>query len=443
MRRKTNGGGMAQSFAMTREQLDAMAAVADEAAGGAWKPAGEVLRRVRAVPTDLIAVDELTRVGGWPTERFSLIHGPSSQGKTQAMLLLGASFLKRGHFFDLIDAEYTTPITWCEELMTPEVAHLPTFRALRPQTYEEVRDAVRRKCDAVGEARAKGRLDPKTTGLIGLDSLRKLVPKKLYETLAKEMTDEKPKGFRKSPKGIDGYGGRAAQMKAALNASWLDELVPLLGQTGMAMAVISRETEDPDADPFDDDAVKVGGGKAVFYESSVALRCLLGGFIVDGDDKRLVGEKTICRLRKTKVGHRMQKVPEGFFHVSNGVLVPAGHDRARDVLELGRKLGSVVVSGAWWCTADGETIGQGINKAVVALHDNAELLAQLEAETRAMFVLEGTEGPASQVGEREVEHADGGSERPAHGRKDSGVPKVRRHKGGAAASGKSRARRKG
>ena len=70
-----------------------------------------------------------------------------------------------------------------------------------------------------------------TSALIAIDSIRKLVPKKLFDELAKaEKADsgDKPKGrFAKKPKGVDGYGGRAAQLKAALNAAWMDELVPL------------------------------------------------------------------------------------------------------------------------------------------------------------------------------------------------------------------------
>jgi hypothetical protein len=74
---------IAPSFAENREHLKAMEAIAAKC--GAWKPAQEVLVPVRAVPTIFPSLDIVTRVGGWPIERFSLIHGPSNEGKALAV----------------------------------------------------------------------------------------------------------------------------------------------------------------------------------------------------------------------------------------------------------------------------------------------------------------------------------------------------------------------
>lgn len=67
--------------AETRDRLKQMQGVA--ARFKAWRPAAQVLTRVRAVPTRFPQVDRATRVGGWPIERFATVHGPSNHGKAQ------------------------------------------------------------------------------------------------------------------------------------------------------------------------------------------------------------------------------------------------------------------------------------------------------------------------------------------------------------------------
>ncbi|HOA00840.1 MAG TPA: hypothetical protein PKI27_00880 [Dermatophilaceae bacterium] len=375
----------ADSFAANREQLDAMAAVAERFSS--WRPAAEVLTRVRAVPTIFPQVDAVTRVGGWPIERFALVHGPSSEGKTVFLHGLGLSFLQRGHFYNYVDAEYTTPETWVQKLMAEFATH-PGFRALRPRTYEETVDAVREFCDVLGDAKAKGHLPADTSGLIVVDSLRKLVPKKLLARLiaeaAAEESDGGDKRKRKGQRGVDGLGGRAAQHKAALNAAWLDELVPMLAQTGTAMVAVARETDDPDAGMFDE-GIKVGGGRAVYYDSSLVVRIVRAGWVREGDkDSRITGERHLVEVRKTKVGGKDQRRPRAAFHTSNGVLVPEGFDRPRDIIESALDYEVVTLTGSWISWGK-RRLGNGLNAAVRKLHDEPALCAELESAVRAKY----------------------------------------------------------
>lgn len=347
-----------------------------------WRPALEVLREVRSVPTIFPQIDRVVRVGGWPIERLSLLHGPSNEGKTLLLLGVGLSFIRRGHFFAHIDAEYTTPGGWLLNLMG-DAAKSTLFQALRPRTYEETVDAVRSFCETIGEAKEKGELDPETTGLVGLDSIRKLNPKGLLEKLSREGSDGDGEGrgrFKKKPGGVDGMGGRAGQIKAALNAAWVDELVPLLGQTGTAMIIITRET-DEGADPFGE-GFKLGGGKALKYDSSLVARVQRDKWIND-EDGVLGGERHSVQIYKTKVEGKSEKLPECFFHSSTGELegIPFGFDLPRDLLELAVELGVVKLGGSSY-SFKGERIGQGITRAVRALHANAPLLEQIEREVR-------------------------------------------------------------
>lgn len=354
----------------------------------AWKPAAQVLVEVQAVPTFFPQLDRVSRVGGWPISRFALVHGPSNEGKTELTHGLGASFLARDHFYGFIDAEQTTPHSWVAKL-AGTFANSPGFVALRPTTFEETVQAVREFCTMIAEARIKGEIDESTTGLIVLDSIRKLVPKKFLDELLKSASgggSDKPapaKGgrFGKKDMGIDGAGGRAGQIKALLNAAWLDELIPLLAQTRVAMACISRETEVEAENPFASGPdIKIGGGKALFYDSSLVVRVTRDCFLYETNEKGapIVGEKRAIEVHKTKLAGREDRWPTAHYFTSNGRIAPEGFDRVRDVLDLALQLDVCETSGSW-LAFQGEKLGNGLNNTLATLRGNDQLVANIEA----------------------------------------------------------------
>lgn len=381
---RADGAGVVQAET-ARDARDRLSAMADVASSFSdFRPTAEVIRNVEAVPTIFPWYDHATGVGGHPISRFSLVHGPSNEGKTEFCLGLAASFLQRCHFAGLVDAERTTTAAWVQSLMG-DLANSPAFSALPVGTYEQVRGGVRNYCDTIAAARAKGKIPQDTTGIVIVDSIRKLVPKKLWDELAKataaDEDESKSKGKRgKAPKGIDGLGGRAGQIKAALNAAWVDELIPLLADTRMAMVVIARETEDPDADGWSAKTWKIGGGTALYYEASLDIR-LTRGWIKAGDT--IVGEKHRIEIWKTKVAGKMDKTIEAWFHTANGVSGHVGFDRPRDVLALGIEIGAVDVDGSW-VKFQRKSLGQGIESAVAKLHKDPGLLQELEIAVRAL-----------------------------------------------------------
>lgn len=354
----------------------ALAAVASKLAG--FRPAHDVLVRVRAVRTVFPWLNLISRVGGWPTARFTLVHGRSSHGKTEFTHGIGRSFLAAEGFYMFGDAEHTTPFDWTETLLGPELARSPGFLAIRPASYEEMRGETRRFCDTFAEARESGEIDPETPALIAIDSIRKLVPEKIWDELTREAEGKakRGRGGRTQARGIDGMGGRAAQIKAALNAAWLDELIPLLAQTDVAMLCIARQTLD------DDGNVKVGGGGALVYDSSMVVEIERDSLVTDGGEgvnAIVYGERHAVVVRKSKVAGREEKWPTAYYHSSNGRLVPAGFDRPRDLLDMAAEYGVVDKAGGGWLSLDGEKLGQGMNNVVKRLHADPDLLARLEA----------------------------------------------------------------
>ncbi len=346
-----------------------------------FRPAHSVLRVVRAVPTRFIQFDHATKVGGLPIERFMLMHGPSGEGKTYCSLGLIDSFLAGDHYAMLVDAERTTPITWPDQLMGERARH-PGFFAMRPSSYEDTVQTVRDFVLTLKKQRDEKVIREDTTALIVVDSLRKLVPKNIFAKIVKDTEKN----------GVDGMGGRAAQIKAAMNAQWMDELIPLLEETRTTFVAIARETDDGDADKWTKMAgndFKVGGGKAIYYDASLVMRVERDKYITDGGDdegknKKVFGERHRITIRKTKVSGHEDKMTECFFHTSNGVLTPFGFDRARDVIELAEKFGVIEKRGHSYRFED-QALGVGINKAVLNLTGNVEWLDKVEAATRAQF----------------------------------------------------------
>lgn len=359
-------------FAANRDLLDGMGEVASSFKD--WRPAQEVLTSVEAVPTIFPQYDIATRVMGHPTARFCRLRGPSNEGKTTFMIGLMKSFLMKNHFAALADAERTTPPEWLEEMMGDYLGH-PAFGALPVKTYEHTVDAVRQYCETIAEGRIKGRIPEETTALVCIDSIRKLVPKNLLANLLKDGATGK-----KASKGVDGFGGRGGQIKAALNAAWVDELVPLLADTRCSMLIVARETVDPDAGMWDE-GIKVGGGTALYYDSSLDIR-VGRTFITEPDDKkRILGERHRVEIRKTKVGKKELKIPFGYFHTSNGVVSPVGFDLARDVLELAKNEGVIELKGASY-SYGGERLAVGAEKMLAVLYQNGDLLHEIEMASR-------------------------------------------------------------
>ena len=369
--------------AAVRGRIDGLAKLAESFSG--WAPAGKVLTRVVARPTCFVQIDRATRVGGWPLQRIAIVHGPSNQGKTAFVHGLGLSFLRAGDLYGYVDAEYTTPEDWLVKLMKEHAAS-PGFVAMRPRSYEETVEAVRDLVTKLANAKRAGSIDPSTSALVVIDSIRKLVPENLLKKLLK------------GEGGIDGMSGRGAMYKAALNAQWLDELVPMLHYSGATMVFVARETENPDASgsAFELD-YKVAGGKALLFDSSLACRVTRASWVKRGSDENteIIGEKHRVRIYKTKVGGKDGKYEDAHFYTSHGQLVPEGFDHARSLVELAMEYGLVArakpkrsegakpkAGGAWidWAST-GERFN-GEHAFVKALSDDPRLFEMLDAEVR-------------------------------------------------------------
>jgi RecA/RadA recombinase len=345
-----------------------------------WVQGRKVLTPVSSVPTIFPQFDVATRVRGYPIQRVVLVHGPSNHGKTTFMLGLGRSFLERGHFYFHVDAEMTTPEPWVQENLG-QMADSPNFLAIRPESFEETAEAVRSAADKLRAMRDSKKIPLETVALFGIDSLQKLVPK---DFLTKLLDPKQNKD-----QNIDPLKGRGGMFLAALNTAWMRELIPLLYHCNAGLVLLGRESQNTEKSGMFDRDYKVGGGNAVYYDSSLVCRITRAEWVKrgSGDNERIIGERHAVEITKTKVGHKDAKITRCYFHTSNGQHIPAGFDRARDVLELGLRAGVLKKDGnAIEDLETGERYGANINDAVLKLSDVENVMTLDDLQMRVLAV---------------------------------------------------------
>lgn len=345
-----------------------------------WRPAREELTVVRSVPTWFVQFDRATRVGGYPIERITTVHGPSNHGKTEWCIGMIGSFLQLSHAAGLVDAEFTTPIDWVERLIGKDLAEHPAFMAIRPSTYEETANATREFCKVIDSGKASGELPADTSGIVVVDSVRKLIPKGLMDSVLKVAKEDAK---------TEMLTGRSGQLKAQVTQAWLDELVPMLARTGTGIIMIAREFDKEGASADDkkfDSAWAVAGTRGLIFDASLVIRITRAEWLFDGpsDSKRVIGERHRIRIWKTKVQGKEHKFTDCYYHSSNGVYQPAGFDRARDVVELALHYGIMTLSGSWY-SHRGNKVGQGLNQVCKKLNESKAWLRDIEQSVRSEF----------------------------------------------------------
>lgn len=347
-------------------------------------PAADYIRRVEAVPTCFPHLDYKTGVGGFPVGKLVVVHGPSTEGKTKLTLGLLRSFVEAGHYAAIVDAERTTPPEFARSIMGPAFDDRERFRSIPVRTYDMVRVDVRVFFQTVADARARGDVPPETRALVVVDSLKNLQTENVFEELKKVSASKKGR-----KPGVDGFGGRAGQQQAAYNTAWFIELGALLHDTLGSIAIIVREEVSDGEGFWDEDKIKLIGGREVRFGNHLQLRTTaVPMFVGEKKDKVFVGERHAVGIYKSKVAKRRDVVPMAFFHSSNGARSPEGLDRALDVFHLGLELGAVEQSGSWY-SFGGDKLGQGEDKAAERLREDPLFCNAVETECRKRFGLAG------------------------------------------------------
>jgi hypothetical protein len=378
-----------------REERDnTFAAVERAASAFKGRPARDVMTEVRSVRTIFPSFDRASQVMGMPLERAVLVHGPSGAGKSLFTMGISKSYLIGAGLVHNADAERTTPISWPVKYIGADLANSDRYMGSRPDTYEDARRELRDFYTTIIRLKKEGKIPQSTPALAIVDSLKKLMPRDLWNKILK-LEDEKEHA-QKSKGGAktEDVEKRIGQIKSLLNSIWLDEQIPLLEKSGATLIMIARESERMGATPDEKrrgQGYTVGGGAHVYYDASMVIRVELAGrvwdkpYSADGEKSQRYGDRMRVTIRKTKVSGHEDREEVGYFHTSNGVFVPEGFDVARDLVTLGKELGVVKgAKGGGWLTWEDHR-WQGEHKAVKTLTDDPEALAALDRAVRAAF----------------------------------------------------------
>lgn len=290
---------------------------------------------IPVIETGSLALDLALGVGGFPKGRIIEIYGPESSGKTTLALHAIANAQKKGGIAVLIDAEYAFDASYARNLGVD----IDNLLVSQPDTGEqalEIADTLIRS----------GAID-----IIVIDSVAALVP-------AAEIEGE--------------MGDSHMGLQARLMSQALRKLTGILSKSKTCLIFINQLRMKIGV-MFGNPETTTGGNALKFY-SSVRIDIRRIAAIKNGED--VIGNRTRAKVVKNKVS-------PPFREAEFDILYGKGISFTGDVLDLGVEMEVVEKSGAWY-SYKGERIGQGREKARDFLQENKDMLAEIEAQVRAI-----------------------------------------------------------
>ena len=292
--------------------------------------------KVDVIPTGCLAIDQALGIGGVPRGRIVEIYGPESSGKTTLALHIAAEAQKLGGIVAFIDAEHALDPVYAGNLGV-DLAHL----------YVSQPDDGEQALAIAEELARSGSLD-----LIVVDSVAALTPKAE----------------------IDGeMGDSVVGMQARLMSQAMRKLNPAIAKTNTCIIFINQLREKIGI-MFGNPETTTGGKALKFYAS---IRMDVRRIDAVKDASGVVGNRTRVKIVKNKLA-------PPFKQAEFDILFGTGISRYGVILDMAVAAGLILKSGAWF-SYEGEKIGQGREKAVDFLKQNAELADALEARIRETF----------------------------------------------------------
>lgn len=279
--------------------------------------------------SNILSLDVVLGIGGYPKGRVIEVYGPESSGKTTIALHAIAEVHKNGGTAAFIDAEHALDTVYAEQLGV----NVSELILAQPDTGEQALE--------IAEALVRsGAVD-----IIVIDSVAALVPKAEIE---------------------GDMGDSHVGLQARLMSQALRKLSGAINQTQTTAIFINQIREkigimfgNPETTP---------GGRALKFYSSVRLEVRRGEAIKQGTD--IVGNRTRIKVVKNKVAPPF-KVAEVDIVYGEGVSVTG------DILDHATELDIVDKSGSWY-SYKGERLGQGREKVKQLLRENNELFEEIQ-----------------------------------------------------------------
>ncbi|MCR5006767.1 MAG: recombinase RecA [Clostridiales bacterium] len=301
--------------------------------GAIMKLGESVSMNVETIPTGSLSLDAALGVGGIPRGRIIEIYGPESSGKTTVALHMVAEAQKRGGIAGYIDAEHAMDPTYARNLGV-DIENLYISQPDNGEQALEITETMVRS----------GAMD-----IVVVDSVAALVPKAE----------------------IDGeMGDSHVGLQARLMSQALRKLTGAINKSNCIVVFINQLREKVGV-MFGNPETTTGGRALKFYASVRLDVRRIETLKANGE---FIGNHVRVKVVKNKVAPPFK---EAEFDIMYG----QGISREGDILDLAANEGIVVKSGAWYNYND-ERLGQGRENVKKLLHDNPELMAEIEHKVR-------------------------------------------------------------
>jgi recombination protein RecA len=289
--------------------------------------------KVDVIPTGSISLDAALGVGGMPRGRVVEIFGPEASGKTTLALHVIANAQRLGGTAAFIDVEHALDPTYAGALGVDTKNLLIS----QPDTGEQALD--------IAETLVRsGAID-----IVVVDSVAALVPKIELEG---DMGDQQV--------GLQARLMSRALRKLTGTVSKSNTCFVFINQIRMK---IGQAWGNPETTP---------GGVALKFHSTVRVEIRRIGAIKEGTN--VIGNRTRVKVVKNKVA-------PPFKEVEFDILYGTGISSLGELVDLGAEFGILKRSGTWFSYGD-ERLGQGREKVMAFLVDNADLRTEIEGKVR-------------------------------------------------------------
>ena len=317
---------------------------------------------IPAISTGSISLDRAIGIGGIPRGRMTEIYGPESSGKTTLALTVGANAQRQGGVVAFIDAEHALDPSYARKLGV----NLDSLLVSQPDSGEQALEIVEMLV-------ASNAVD-----VIVVDSVAALVPKAELE---------------------GNMGDTHVGLQARLMSQAMRKLTGLVNRSRTSLIFINQLREKIGV--MFGSPETTSGGRALKFYCSVRLDIRRIAQIKTADGA--IGSR--CRVKVVK-----NKVAPPFRQAEFDILFAKGISWHGDVLDLAVDHRVVRKAGAWY--SFGETrIGQGRDRTVAFLEENADIAHEIEqALFEILFATQEAENeqlkqPAEEAPEAEPEPA--------------------------------------
>lgn len=284
---------------------------------------------IDAIPTGSMTLDLALGIGGVPRGRIIEIYGPESSGKTTVSLHIIAEAQKMGGEVAFIDVEHALDPNYAAALGV-DIDNLLVSQPDSGEQALEIAEALVRS----------GAID-----VIVLDSVAAM-------TTRAEIDGE--------------MGDNHVGQLARLMSQAMRKLTAAISKSNCSAIFINQIREkigvmygNPETTP---------GGRALKFYASVRIEVRRGEAIKNGSE--IIGNRTKCKVVKNKVA-------PPFKECEFDIMYGQGISRDGEVLDLAVDLDIIKKSGSWF-SYNGQKLGQGRDKIKEILHNDPQLMKEVE-----------------------------------------------------------------